>query len=443
MLSASKSSVPLTNTAFGVCLLLLALLIGAAGCDLEPNPETKYIAPRVLNYSGFRIKQDNGVVPYGCVNEFPASLPDPLGFLHLEDVSRPYNLNIYEAPPLSIPFVFMGLNETYPIILIPKEYGIEDKSLFCELNVNFPAIEANKVGILKFISNELFYQDSGTAFANVNTTSRRFKVYFPAEMPSISGKLIFLEGVGVNTIRIQMSSYDNFGMKDVTLHPGTEDITFTPQEILSNPGDTSSTLLVTCPPEYIEHNKVNVYLNFPGYSANSEMLITQLVNFNFPLTAKLPLISEISNYIRLESFYDLSFAGYFQPLEVKDINPGEQGTITHTTLELTSPPDNETGVEANTYLSVSDNLESGIYFFYIASYYPTKKVLIVTDKNSIRWGDLNFRDFKTSSNTNYSWYVTKLTTFNSIKEFTEKPYIFDEGFNAVSISNFRNFKTAP
>lgn len=443
MLSALKLPVPFTNTAFGACLLLFALLIGAAGCDLEPNPETKYIAPRILNYNGFQIKQNNGIVPYGSVSDFPASLPDPLGFLHIEDVSRPYNLNIYEAPPLSIPYVYIGLNETYPIILIPKEYGIGEKSSFCELNVNFPMIGANKVGILKFISNELFYQDSGTSFANASATNRHFKVYFPSDVSSISGKLIFLSGAGVNNIRIQMSSYDNFGFKDVTLYPGTQNITFIPQEILSNPGDTSSTLLVTCPAEYIEHDKVNVYLYFTGYSVNSKMLISQLVNFNFPLTAKLPIISGISNQIRLESFYDLSFDSYIQPKETSIINPGKQAVINHTTLELTSPPDNETGVNGDTYLSESDNLENGIYLFYIASYSPVKKVLVITDKNSIRWGNLNFRDFKTAGNTDYSWYVTKLTAFNSIKEFTEKPYIYNDGFSAVSISNFRTFKTAP
>ena len=431
--------------------LLICIPLLFQSCELEPNPAGNTVEVQILNYDGFKLYY-NGV--YTSLGKYPYSIPDMNGICKFENVQIPYNLNIglYSNPNYNgLSYHYAGLHRNNPVLLIIyNENGSPSREI--EVRVKFPPISDNKIGMVRFISKDIIDSvEGGLGFyfpmqgiARSHDTTRYLYYRIPGEMNSVSGKLIFIEGTGSwNYQNLIMQSYDHYGSKDVTLREGFMNrVTFTENEIQTNPQELPVSIDVSYPQE-VNSTIIKFFLNFEGYGKGSLFLLSQLNNQSGHLEAVIPLLTDINNNIKIFSSHNYSSWGNkLFPFKSIEIEPGGHGNISHSVPEVLKPQQTEI-IDENDSLTVNDNGEKGIYVFSLSGFAPMAFACIVSEINTIRFGDFKYADFIYKPNTMYELSVAKFTTFNSIDEFTEKPYFLNSNFNSVSISRPRFFGTAP
>jgi hypothetical protein len=424
-----------------------------SACELEPNPAGNEVNIQILSQNSFSPRWPYEL--YLSVGEYPILNPGYSGFCKLRDVQFPYDLKIVHEFYISL-FVFKNLTSTKLVILQPSEFSDHGRFRTLKFTVNFPPIEYQKIGLVKFISSDIFDRtDYWIPGQKIVFTENDYKctneIIIPSEKTSISGKLIFLEGKGYRDSYSDLfyfNTFDYYGEKDVELlsQENQNNFTFTQNEINHDPTESSVEISASYPP-FANDKRLKIYLDFVGYHHNSKMLIADLIEPQTAYTLKVPLISDLEcNINAVSSFGDPFYWGVLSnPFESIYLEPGTSININHKMTEQISPVNGKTGITGNDNLTVREEGEKGIYVYYISttSSEPTAKCRIVTDKNSLRIGEINYKEFKFLPSKTYKWHVLKLNTFNSIDEFLSKPYIFEKNYHSVSCSETWYFETAP
>lgn len=431
-------------------LFLVIIPIIFQSCQLEPNPSGNEVNVQTLNFNGFQLER--GLDFYMSIGEYPEQTPDYRGICLFRDVAVPYDLKAGRSWHV-MPYVFKNITNLNPVLILPRELYDEGKFRTLIFSVSFPDIEQGKIGILKFISKDLLDSAHIPHLYNIyvitsgNYCIREIKI--PMEKTSITGRLIFLEGIGHYNHELgtlYFDTYDYYGTKEVTFQSEVQNyFTFTPEEIGYNPAESSVEISASYPAGAV-YKRLRVFLDFGGYHSNSKMLIADFGSPHSAYTVKVPLIPDLPCKINaLSGYLDMYYweVVISNPFESVYIEPGTSINITHKMIDQVSPVNGKTGVTGNDNLTVKEDGEKGVYVFYISATGKPGMCRVVTDKNSIRLGELNYKEFKLVPATTYGWHVLKLSAFGSIDEFLSKPYIFEREYNSVKPSETWYFETAP
>jgi hypothetical protein len=428
------------------CIFAAITALLFQSCELEPNLPENVIEVKTLNINGLQYNNMQHYVEIS-IGEYPAAIPDIFGYCRFENKNIPYDLesanynyNIHWGS-----FIYHNLTNKNPLILQPS---IEPNNIYtssyniCLLRVNFPTILQNKIGKLKFISKDLFIQEDKIIESGSYTEHLELKI--PIDKTSIEGKIIFLEG-GYNN-NGWWETFDNFGIKEVLAKTDvTETLTFSQQDIQYNPEESAVDFSVNYPENFYDR-RVSVSLSFPGYNLNSDInLFTAYEpypgSFYFQ---NVPASLGIEYNIKIKSTYkNFSSLRLTENMKIANVQPGSTVNIVHDELPVISPANNQTGITRDSCLRAGNSEEKGIYLFYLYCGYNNAQLVIVTDKSSIRIGDIYSRKISFIPNYGYGWAVQKIHGYNSIDEFTGSPFIFNDKYRNVTGSGIRNFTTAP
>ncbi len=425
-------------------LLIAFLTVLFQSCELEPNVPENSIRAQILNEDGFTFNTHS-------INEITASIGDypivPLaknGFFTISNVPGYYDINITtfneEYGPYTLSYLFKNLTKSNPILIL-KPALFDGYTKYCWFHVHFPPISVNRIGIIKFISKDIFIQYSGETIVREHDDSAFVPIDIPVYENYVSGKLLFFECGGSWEDEIQIEQFEKYGSKDVNIKSNEiKDIVFSESDISFNPLESSVNYEVTLPPNY-PGSYVFAKLNFEGYNAQSCMTVAKHsdpTQYNSVVPASL----DIPFKVRVISLINYT-SGYFDQFKSVDIQPGETGKVIHETIDLISPAKNQQNVNLYTNLEISDYGENGVYIFNFEGYNSNtiNEFQLFTDRKNLKIWEVNSRVFKIEPNSAYRWYVVKLGGFNSIDELTEQVYGLNTKLNSCSVSNMRFFRT--
>lgn len=142
----------------------------------------------------------------------------------------------------------------------------------CSADIYFPEITEKKLIAVKLLSEDtnyhLYYFRNFFPGSNI----MNLDVFIPPEKNSISGKLYYLE-CNVDSGNWGLISYDKFGIKDVTLHKGTNpDIYFDSSE-LTDPPEYNIVYNVNLPPG-LSCGRSEIYLTGSALNKGSDLLLS-------------------------------------------------------------------------------------------------------------------------------------------------------------------------
>jgi hypothetical protein len=424
------------------CLFIAVPALLFQSCELEPNPTGNNVEVQVLNVEGFMMDSRNLFGVNVSIGNYPIYMPDYKGYCRIENVHTPYNLQVGEWSTF---YDFRGLNTRDTKIVTMSNYGSSINE--CYQEIIFPTIERGKKGFIHFISKDMFEQEFLDHFTiNEYVNSTNIEVDIPSDKKSISGKLIFMQCYDIGSFYPEVSEYFNFGIKDVTLHPGLNDtVVFSQNDIAFNPEETTTEINVTYPQHYSNYYMV-VYLSFPEYNKNSDIMI----GYYYPdylITQVVPSALNIPFNIKIESNC-WNFEGYmsyrYKNVEIEHVHPGQNCNIQHQKTTLLSPQNNEEGINSTSILKAEDNGDKGVYVFFIGFKGDSsgRGLYTFTDKNELKL-DNKLINFILAPNTWYAWSAGKYSTFNSIDDFVSEPFVISEKYHSFKRSDIRFFKTAP
>jgi hypothetical protein len=422
------------------CLFAAIAALLFQSCELEPNMPENVIEAQVLNNDGFQLKSyDYSISGFNLsIGNYPIARPDAYGKCRFENVGLPYNAVLSFFHSFCI---YKDINLKNPRFILYE--GWNNKYIRCYLTVNFPPIETNRVGYLRFISKDFFEQENPTIqqiqFINSHDSTSDICVRIPINKTSISGKLIYMV---CHASDGRILSYDNFGTKDITLNAGhNEPAKFIQGDIETDPAESQVTVNLSYPVQ--TYGYTYFYLHFHGYNKNSNIIVG-VHNFIDNITQIVPTALNSPFDIEVKStFVDvIHIIPYcFDRTKMIHLPPGSSGNITHKKLTILTPQNNQTGVSGNTKFIVNEDGSKGIYVFCIGYHFPA--VIVTTEKNFITLSDFVSREFHFIPYTEYTWCAGKLSNFNSIDEFLSEPFMLQENFNSIEFSDMKYFTTSP
>lgn len=429
------------------CLpLIIILSVFISSCILEPNYPQNNVVLHLLNNDGLNYSVENyDQISVKIPDTKPVVYADGFGFCYLGSQQTPYDLDIYvyHFNPHTFDirnYLFKGLANTNPVLVLNPSI-LPGISSTCILKVKVPVVGLDRLGIIKFISKDIFHQRYNEYIIRAGDSTAEIEVDFHVDNSSIMGRLLYLECTGTWGYEINLQSYEKFGWKDVTLNNGSiTSATFTSEDVQFNPGESTVNFNIAYP-SGAQYKFDQIKLNFDGYNGSSLMTIGYAYNRETG-SCIVPLLNVPYNIRVSSSFYQYFVEYSYPPFKSIDIPPGGSGNILHGTVELLNPPDNAENIMDNTCLVADHNNENSIYIFYISTLNEFNGIRIITDKNSLRLNEIKSRDFKIYPDDDYQWYVVRISGFNSINEFTEMPYLFNLKFTACYNSPRRHFITS-
>lgn len=421
--------------------LVLSVLIFA--CQGDILPPQNFVDVQLFDQRGFDYVTHFGY-PNVSIGNYPIMLTDEFGKCHFENVNIPFDLSLSDYFTDSR-FLFKDITKTNPAITLYFPGYNNNNNSSCHFRVYFPAA-SNGLGILKFISEDLFIQGSLSLTEYLSSGTYTTSVFIPKNKPSISGKFIYMKCSGVYNggDRFYIYSFDNFGMKDVILYPGENNsVVFTPDEIQTSPNVTNFSFSTEIPQN---SNPVQnaVYLSLTGYNRNSDIKIYASYYLHDQIIA--PLDLAIPFQIKFESIlYDYDYT-HIEPVKYITCRPDTAINVAHSLINMDYPLNKQENINDNSVFSFSDNFPKGVYAINVWEGNPYSYGLfttVFTDKNSIKWGEMKDRNFTPKPNTHYEWSVNKFSTFENIDDFLSSSLYDRSNFNSISSSNIKGFTTAP
>lgn len=418
-------------------LSITVLITILQSCELEPEPPINLIELQILNEDGFPAQRGISV----SIGSVRMMMPDINGYCRFENAPIPYDLQVYGGGAL---YIYNKLNITNPKIVLPiSMYSTLHNT--CSVPVKCPPVHPGKAALVRFISKELFCESGKYNLIKSADSTIFIQIWLPPDKISITGKLIFIYGEYDPYFEIFIS-YDKYCIKDVSFDASMNDtVKFTEAEIQFNPPESYVTCTVRYP-EYSfgKHTDISIY--FPGFNPNSEMVLMRNSHSSGgPWLAQVPGELNIPFEIKVTSSYMFDEFVYYRidALESFHLLPGASVEIIHNELEVLGPRNLQTGITEDSSLKVREDNERGIYLFDITEFSSNSRLAFVSEKNTVRCGDLKYRNFEIRPGKSYRWIVIKFSAFNSIDDYTLVPYIFQENFHSVRVSDIRYFSTAP
>lgn len=368
------------------------------------------------------------------VGDYPIVAADVYGKFTLENNQFPYNITVSNIHYATNKYI--GLTIPEPHIITLNDYGYSNT---CYVNVFFPSMTSeNDNAIIKFISNDNYTQFDDYV---LNGSEFNFNVGIMNDKQEIEGKLIFLQF----KTYYEIDAYVKFGIKDVVLHRGSQNIYFSEEDVKYNPGEIYSSFNLQLSNEY---NYWNSYVDFifPGMNPNSEIRLHdsyENYNFGYFVVPELPMLNykvKVTNYARTKHI--IYTQSYSQVWEYG--NPGEVIYLFHNkTIELLSPANNQINVNDTTKFIFNDTEPGGVYVYKISpdSHFDYHKLNIITDKYLLTLKDFKTWGYHFTPNTTYYWGVIKYPGYRNIDEFASTQLKEDTVYKKIPASEWFTFTT--
>ncbi len=410
-------------------IVIISLSCILAACEEYPREYTGVITGKISNYNGFPLivafqEEFLGV----SSDQYSALAPDFYGNFYLDNVVSPYDLYVkYTSLGYSNRnLLFIGLRASDLRIIYP-EVRFESRYRISYLTVKFPAIRKGKIGFLKFISPELF-QSNDMQLSQFDS-AKSLQIKFTQDITNIQGKIIFFQCTPSDSGHIQ--SYDNFGVKNISIHEGSNGfLVLTPEDIIYDPGESSVNVNVEISPK-AEEPVTQVLIHFPGMNPYSDVYISDAAGSGSS-TVTVPADLKVSFKIEVRNsclIYSQNYGLIGRQTKSILLNPGANGVLDNSQLvPLIYPADEQGNVSDTVILRYGDN-NPGIYQIYLSGY------TIYTDKNNMELGELKSKGLTFSPGQHIRWSVIKYSNFVNIDQFVTSPYIFQENFDAITFSD--------
>lgn len=411
-------------------------VITLTGCIDEPVAPTERIIHGKI-YPVDILSLDEDLISIGY---YPIASSTSDGSFEIASSMNPYDLTVSSHNPYfnytRYISTFAGLTIDKPQIVFHRYgLGIGDPPypVACKLNIFFPEIKVNnKVIVCKFVSSSDFNQPpfyvSEPLADSINTI-----VYLPEGQNTISGKIYFFEWTYAEN---EITSYDNYGVKDIVLHPGgNTPLTFESSDLL-NPGEVTVPASVHFKEGFFLQNSITV-LNITAGEKQHQIAISDL--YEPTGTVLVPLINTPELKIRMYSHYsNLTREGGYQWIAV---NPGAPLVMKHNeTIHQLLPVNRQSNITDTTTFLISDDDEPAIYEHILEGRNILK---FYTNKKSLKFSDFRSRDFIITPFTQYYWSVKKYASYSSNDEFVTKPYLWNDRDTYIETSRSQYFFTAP
>lgn len=405
-------------------LLIICFYCGFSGCIDDPvKPDTTTISGKIYDGSIFFISP----------GDYPIVSNDRNGMFHLEIPGIPYDLIISET------FYYSGnstvkytniTNSMSHFLLRPYYHNIYTNN--CRFMVEYPQPGNSNTVLIKFVSEDYFSEG--------HNNLGRVTIALPEDKFSISGKLIYFEGLKDGEggfIRC-----DKFGIKDITLYEGDNStIVFDPGEINYDPAEFFTDVNISLPQSFSCLSRVS--LSIPGYSGSSDLIINYLGCGNRFIS--IPLLDHLGFKIKVHSWYSpyLTFGEISEGEVWKYFDAQNSINLVHNeSFALLSPADDEINITDSTTFEISDNSAlPAVYEFVL--FFGHKTARVYTNKRSIKFSDFRSWNFSLLPGTSYLWNVRKFPNFNSVDEFLSTPYVINKNYSHVESVSGRIFKTKP
>lgn len=415
------------------------------GCAVDLVAPDNNINGVIYDNNGFEFYRNNWPVRISA-GEFPIAYIYQTPLFSLSVVSKPYDLvltfpydTLYYEEPSVIKYKEISTNSPKivdaGIVGTPRVHGFD-------AYIHFPPLVNNKLIFYKFISDANFLQENFSHYAAKGTENAQLVVFIPSGNNVISGRVFYLEAT-LNEINGEITSYDKFGIKDLTLRLNqTHEIFFSDADLAYNPPEVESNVTVNFP-QNSRPKVISVNLGAPSFNIASELTLFRFTNFTSNvIVPKLPGNEfKLKLYSAYGTSYNLSFS---EPAEKwVYFEPGENAFINHNDIiQVLSPEDNTENVTENTVFEITDNSEAGIYSYDILR--PGKNIRcirLITTSKKLMLKDFIVSGFEYQADQEYIWKVKKYLGYNSMDEFVSGIYTTGKHFSVLSKG--RIFKTAP
>ncbi len=379
--------------------------------------------------SGRVIDERNFPVPYAKVLINGTELKtDVMGRFTSMNVGFPYDVLIAERNT-STAVIYYDLSVTDPDLIL---FGQPDKRNYnsSAIKVMFPPLADTSEAFVSFISREMIYCE--TKIAGSNKDYVFLTVDFPAMLTNIRGDVVMM--------RKNPSGYELFRKKSVSISRGTSsNEVVLPAKPESRSSNSSSKIYSSLRDYY--QSKIEVSLDFPDYSKNSQLTIYEADGKKQLTTAELPKKTPLSSRLKISGFAENRSGSKFQSYYYS--SPGQNFKVTDEFLpELVVPSDGYIGVDGRTEFRYTVGSGAGIYVLEFKSTNPDMKYFVVTNQTAGNLSLLSRPEFSNTRNLIFSWRVRKYLTYFSVDEFV-RPNIFKNelGYKGVLYSTGRSFRT--
>jgi hypothetical protein len=351
------------------------------------------------------------------------------GSFQIATTKMPYDLMVIDASN-NLAMLYRGLYSTSPEITLLG--GLPPRNVNSEaVKVEFPPVPKDRTALIKYVSNDLFYSESVTAFTNEK--SKIITVSWPQSSGSVNGKFIYLEKSG--------SSYYKFSEKVYTVLKD-----FYPQQIKFDstmsfiiPG--AANITVYLPTTDYSKKGFTVSADFLSFNRNSELLLNTYegdiiyTKSPVPLNLSYGFRLKVMGYSYNGDGFGFSTTYYAYPGSVLTIQ-------TEAPPKLTAPQDKFYGANASTEFGYEWGSGSGVYVIHFHCFNPSGDYYVVTKEKFISSPLLTGASVLTGEE--YSWSVSKYLTYVTIDDFVEqRKFINDIGYRAITQSETRTFRKKP
>lgn len=119
---------------------------------------------------------------------------------------------------------------TWTSIVYPENGWLKSYS---RVTVKFPPIPQGKFTIVKFISTNIFEEKTRYRYPQEGDSTTNINLDLRIDAQQITGKVLFLQCTGLSGFdTLEITSYDDFGIKNTIISPGLDnEIRFAPEEI--------------------------------------------------------------------------------------------------------------------------------------------------------------------------------------------------------------------
>ena len=414
-----------------IATVLTAVL---AGCIDSPVQEEGIIIKGKV-YSGYNCLVSNG--------EYPLVPTDYYGNFELKVSNKPYDLIVSEY--ISRILKISGITINNPQIITNDYNRVHYNYYDCKTYVKFPPLSIKKRICAKFISKDEFisYNEFKTIYPG--TDSVLVRIFLPPGKTEISGRIYYLEA---SIVSGELTSYDKFGIKDITIYKGLNpNLYFKNEDISYNPAEITQWVNVELPQSF-RKSIIRVCLSLPDYYKYSDFIIYEAdywFMYDHVLIPVIPLnefkIKLIVEYLKDYGYYYFEYIpGHIWKL----VNIGEPLTISLTQSVFEKLPiEGADNISDTSAFEITDIIGAAIYEYNLYLPNDHKVIRLITNKTKIKFSDFRARGFDLLRNTTYLWHVRKFPNYNNVDEFLTKPYIIDNRYNYIELSKGRSFKTAP
>ena len=351
------------------------------------------------------------------------------GSFQITTTKMPYDLTVVDISN-SMAMLYRGLFSTAPEITLLG--GLPPRNVNSEaVKVEFPPVPRDHSALIKFVSNDLFYSEPVTAFAN--DRSKIITVSWPQSFNSVNGKIMYIEKTG--------TSYDKYSEKVYTVLRDfyLQQVRFDSNIAFQNPGDAFITVYL--PTTDYTKKGFTVSADFLSFNRNSELLLNTYEGDIIYTKSLVPL--NLSYGFRLKVLgYSYSGDG-FGFSNINYAYPGSVLTIqAETPPKLTAPQDKFYGVNASTEFGYEWGSGSGLYVIHFHCFDPAADFYVVTKEKFI--SSPLVTGASVLKGDEYSWRVFKYLPYVTIDDFVEqRKFKNDVGYRAITQSEVRTFRKKP